>query len=195
MKKLLIIILTLALLLTGCGEKEYTKTFEAESAEKAEAPGVGAAVLYEELMTDFADEAFLSAAHNAGWGELPLYKLESLEELKQFEGQYGEKYQIRIASKLMYLDGKYQTIGEEFFDAKLLLLVYDESSSSCQYAVSGLSVADGRAKVGLYCRVKYEVPHNEDMVGYLRVVSVDRDSVKGCTEFDAFYSELRGEKE
>ena len=184
MKKLLIFLMIIMIFLTGCGRKtEYTRTFETK--EK------GAEAVFSEITTDYAGERFLSGAHNAAWlefeagGNLPLYKMESMEELEQFEEEYGGWMNGKISGRLMYIDEKYQTIGEDFFEERILLMVYSSGSSSCRLGVKGLNTKKSYATVELYCTVEKSVPHAEDDAGRMTAVAVERDAVKKCTEFDA----------
>ena len=195
MKKLLIFLMIIMTLLTGCGRRTKTEMIptKSEDDEIKKSESVDAVVIFEETLSDFADDAFLKNAHNAeslGGEERiqPLYKIESMTELEVFENMFGARYGVNLSSQLMHIRGKYQVIEEEFFEDNFILLVYSEGSSTCRYAVKEILTEKEKATVKLNCTKEKTTPHAEDVVARITTILVDRKLVGKYEEFDAVFA-------
>lgn len=117
---------------------------------------------------------------------LPIYKLETAQELKQFKTTFGE---------ILTLDGRYDEVlsfneataeyDDGFFEQHALLLVYVAAGSgSYRYGVHSIA-CDGDSLCVHAEQTNEPEVGTTDMAGWLIVVEAPREKLEGVTQFDA----------
>lgn len=192
MKKMIAIVLclVLALALVGCSNA-------IEEVDSTEVQPVGTPV----------EEAFDITVSYANWTEeseiyiralntskmamssilhLPIYKFDTLEELKKFKLDFGE---------VLAMDSTYDEVpsfnevtadyDEVFFDENALMLVYvSANSGTYRFGVNSV-FCDGNSFCIHVERLNNPEVVTDDMAGWFITVAVPDSMVANCSEFDA----------
>lgn len=114
---------------------------------------------------------------------LPIRKFESTAELDKFKSDFADDIAKGAWDEVPSFDAVTTQYDENFFKDNTLFVVYVMATSgSCRYDV-GSVYNDGENFV-IHAEITRS-PATEDLRGWFLCVSVDKDSVKTCTSFDA----------
>lgn len=114
---------------------------------------------------------------------LPVYKMDTLEELEQFR-QTLHKMEQYLHNEVS-LDGMTERYDEEFFEENTLILAYlYASSGSYFYTVDSVRMVDNTLSVHVKCTNPSEGV-TCDVAYYFVTVSVPDSVIADCIEFDA----------
>ena len=138
-----------------------------------------------------------TVSHTYPRKHLPLYKIDSVEELERFVADYGGVFSMEykydenegFAAATAHCD-------TEFFADKLLLVAYVEApSGSFRYGARNIIIDDGALTLEVEQTNDPEA-HTDDMSGWLVTAEVIRaDVTTNCTSYDAVYVGIKGREE
>ena len=138
-----------------------------------------------------------TVSHTYPRKHLPLYKIDSVEELERFVADYGDVFSMEykydenegFAAATTHCD-------TEFFADKLLLVAYVEApSGSFRYGARNIIIDDGALTLEIEQTNDPEA-HTDDMSGWLVTAEVIRaDATTNCTSYDAVYVGVKGREE
>ena len=180
MKKLIIFVLALscAFTLVSCipkGDPKYANTVS--YAGWTDDPAIASGALNGESL------------QNAEETHLPIFKIDTLEDLEQFKTKYSNILSMDQGynSILSFNDAlaKAQFDREDFFEKNTLLVVYVTAiSGSYRFGVGGINATDD--SVCVYVE-KTNAPKvlTDDMAGWFILGAVENDQIKNCSSFDA----------
>lgn len=199
MKKFIALTIVLSIfMLCGCSGNQPNKVNPTDAA-----PASSTDATAEDVSTSLPDDLFVPASTiiRAGWTEdaqvvqkclnkdavqadpktnLPVYKIDSLEELTKFKDDtksfFTWHYFDEISAK------KYD---EDFFKDNYVLFIYKTATSgSFSFKVKGASYKDSAFTVYVEQKEKPEV-YTTDMAGWFVVVSMSRAKYADCKTFAA----------
>ncbi len=216
MKKFLILALTFALLLTSC----------ASTLPRNELPGTDDGTdlpVIDNLPADIGNEIIeidLYDWHSswANWTDdervmqgiinpdtvshfyprthLPLYRIDSAEELEKFIEDYSDVFSMNYK----YDENEGFAVATahcdiDFFADKFLLAAYMEApSGSFRYGVRTISIDNGALVIEVE-QTNDPGVHTDDMSGWLVTVEMLRTPVTDCTSFDAVFVGIKGRED
>ncbi len=137
-----------------------------------------------------------TVSHTYPRKHLPLYRIDSKEELEKFIEDYGDVFSMNykydenegFAAATAHCD-------VDFFADKFLLVAYMEApSGSFRYGVRKISIDDGELTLEIEQTNDPEA-HTDDMSGWLVTVEILRAPVSNCTSFDAVYVGVNGRED
>ena len=139
-----------------------------------------------------------TVSHTYPRKHLPLYKIDSTEELAKFIEDYGEVFALdyRFGGNLgAGFKAATDHCDAEFFEEKLILAAYVEApSGSFRYGVRNAVVDNGTLTLEVEQTNDPEV-HTDDMSGWLVAAEILRTPISDCTSFDAVYVGVKGREE
>lgn len=117
---------------------------------------------------------------------LPIYKLDTLEDLENFKLNFGE---------ILSMDSGYDEVpsfneattkyDESFFEENTLMLVYvTANSGSCRFGVDSVFCDENSFCVHVK-QINAPKAFTDDMAGWFITVAVPDSMIADCTEFDA----------
>ncbi len=154
-----------------------------------------------------AEEPFAIAVSYANWSEkpeiymgacntekmavssvhhLPIFKLDTLEDLEQFKLTYGSILTMdRGYNEIPSFHDTVASYDEAFFEENTLMLVYvTATSGSYRFGVNGIS-----CDAGVFCmhieQLNHPEAYTDDMAGWFITAAVPDDRIADCTVFDA----------
>ena len=138
-----------------------------------------------------------TVSHTYPRKHLPLYRIDSTDELEKFIEDYGDVFSMNykydenegFAAATAHCD-------VEFFADKFLLVAYVEApSGSFRYGARNITIDDGALTLEIEQTNDPEA-HTDDMSGWLVTAEVIRASVTtDCTSFDAVYVGVKGRED
>lgn len=119
-------------------------------------------------------------------GHIPVYKCDTLEELKEFKTTFSGTFTMDGAwDEVPSFEEVTADYTDDFFTENTLLLVYVEAGS-CTPRFGIDSVLKENDTLSVYVKCTYN-PEEGDcaMAGWLFTISVNNDQIQDCTHFDA----------
>ncbi len=116
---------------------------------------------------------------------LPIFKIDSMEALDFFKNDIIGNYDISANfNDLPSLESVIMGCDQEFFKTRTLFIVATRSGSGMiRYELDNLTV-DGNTMTAKLNRISPNAI-TMDLVCFFGIISVDNDSIKDCTNFDA----------
>lgn len=119
---------------------------------------------------------------------LPIYKFDTLEDLKQFKLDFGGELSMdRGYGEVPSFNDTTDNYDEAFFEENALMLVYVSSGSGSYFGVSSI-FCDGRSFCIHVEQIREYVDCDES--GWFVTVAVPDSTVASCTEFDAHLTDI-----
>lgn len=137
-----------------------------------------------------------TVSHTYPRKHLPLYRIDSTEELEKFIEDYGDVFSMNykydenegFAAATAHCD-------VEFFADKFLLVAYVEApSGSFRYGARNITIDDGALTLEIEQTNDPEA-HTDDMSGWLVTAEILRTAVSNCTSFDAVFAGIKGRED
>ena len=178
-----IFILIFACLLVGCA-----KTDTNDQVLKGKYKSAVAYANWTDDMSIINNAINNTELHFSSSMHLPIYKMESLDDLEQF---------IEIYDEHLTMDRGYNEVpsfldvtseyDESFFENNALFVVYlSTSSGSLRYGVKDVVIED----TNFYVQVEQtNSPQmgTDDMAGWFFTVAIEKDIIVGCDSYDAIF--------
>lgn len=177
MKKFIALVLTV-LLCAGVAGCEGTAAGENYSAKLCYVNQLGSE-LYTSALN--ADKMMSNGAHC-----LPVFKMESEEELERFVQDFGDDFvQDQSRNEVPSFDEATEDMDKGYFSKYTLFLVaVPANSGSYRYGVDSIE-NDGKTLCIHVVQTNNPELVTMDLAGWFVLVSVPKQTVAGCTEFDA----------
>lgn len=186
MKKILILILAFILCFACVSCNSNDKNDEKDDAPKK---------TFEEFDTIISKAGYVentsirTNALNAdkvaeGTGHDPIYKLDTKQELEQFQKDYAELINVSGIGVQKFNDAV-SLYDDSFFEDFSLLVIYAYGFSSSS-APTGADVKIEGTSLFVYTTSTYEGDtHTDDVTQCFVTVTVKKSTIKDCTSFDA----------
>ena len=126
---------------------------------------------------------------NEDGARLPIFKIDTLEDLEQFRPKYGNVFSLdQDYNGALSFNGalaKAQWDREAFFKDNSLLAVYvPANSGSFRFGVHHVEVTDNRVCVHVVQKNNPDVV-TDDMAGWFVLVEIEDKELRSCNSFDA----------
>ncbi|MBE6641628.1 MAG: M56 family metallopeptidase [Ruminococcaceae bacterium] len=118
-------------------------------------------------------------------GHLPVYVIESTEELAGFKEKLGEHLDLDSGySGFSSFDGAVAQKDKAFFKDYVLICIYVCSTEEpCWYNISSMNF--GETLTINVSRADYPPAESKQQAGQMMIITVDRESLEGVTKYDA----------
>ena len=125
----------------------------------------------------------------SGEKHLPVFKMETKQELEQFKTNYGKILSMNQSyGDIPSFEEVTSKYDEAFFEENILLIVYvDANSGTLRFDVSSVYCENGSICVHVKQTNNPEVV-TDDMAGWFITVAVNENIVQNCKSFDADFS-------
>ena len=137
---------------------------------------------------EYVYESALNAEKLANRAEnhLPIYKLESMEELEKFKTDYADKFSFNQSyNEIPSLNEVLSGYDETVFDKNMIFVIYvPASSGTYRYNIDGIYYDGTNFCVWVKQTNNPEIV-TEDMAGWMLMLGFDKASLEGCVSFDA----------
>ena len=183
MKKIIALILAAVFMLSfvGCNNNANTSTEYFDEALSS-ARGASASYLFSNSLNSKKLDIYYSTEY------LPIFKFDTLEELKSFKSESGIQYKHINDINLNYLPSLNEVTSkydEEFFNENSLILVYITSGSgSFRYGVDSVYISENTFNIHVE-RTNNPLFHTSDMAYLFITVAIPDSIIENCTIFDA----------
>ncbi len=173
----------LPILLFGCQNKGAIDSVSDTYKTQFEIVRVSFAQIGNEIFTSALNK---DSVLTSGEEHLPIFRCQSMAELKRFVSDYEGSLVFSIehgdGPSFESISKKYDDI---FFEDNELLLIYiSAGSGSYRFGLDSLDIG-GQAATVRVKRLNNPAAVTMDLAGWLMSVGVNREMLKGCTEFDA----------
>ena len=173
MKKIIALILAAVFMLSfvGCNNNANTSTEYFDEALSS-ARGASASYLFSNSLNSKKLDIYYSSEY------LPIFKFNTLEELKNFKSESGLQYKFSFNEVTKDYDDK-------FFSENSLILVYITSGSgSFSYGVDSVYISENTFSIHIE-RTNNPFFHTNDMAYRFITVAIPDSKIENCTIFDA----------
>lgn len=122
---------------------------------------------------------------------LPILKFETVVELEQFKSDYADEFTMNQGyDEIPSFESNVAEMDEAYFEEYTVFLVYvSANSGSYRYGVNTVDIMENSLCVHIQQTNDPETG-TENMAGWFITVSIEKDKIAGCTEFDADLNNL-----
>lgn len=192
MRKIIAIILTMLIVLgmVGCNQV----ITPGQDGSKLPIDGWETTISYANWSDDasISNGALNSEKLNSNTGHCPIYKIDTMNDLKQFKAKYGEILSMNQSyNEIPSFEDATSKYDEAFFEVNSLLVIYVATSSGSErYGISEVENDMKSFTVHVKQTNNPEVA-TEDMAGWFITVAVQDSTIRDCESFDANFNNAK----